>query len=420
MHTKSRNVTEIPAILKAAPAALGTSAKSHSPSRAERFANQATARILLPKERVRYCFRSRRSEEDVSVWRSDQYQRAHFKGLKTCGSVWHCPVCAAKISERRRGEMEAAMAVHQSRGGVVLLLTLTNSHHKRHRLSDLLEGQTKALTLFRGGKKAVSIFKGMGVVGMVRAWEVTHGESGWHPHFHILVFLSGPLDDLQGWRDCLARRWQNCCRSAGLPIPDLIHGCDLQDGTYAARYASKWGLSDEVTKGHTKKGREGGKTPFDLLREVTDTGEAGPAVLFQEYAICFKGKRQLVWSPGLKAALAVEDVTDEELAESTEESSVLLGYLSVEDWRVVIKTHSRAAVLDAAEQSWPAVLDLLLRLHSKPPSKNPTHFQEDENHVQRSTEGFEGTSRHPFVLPLNARDCTGLYRQEHRGAFDRI
>lgn len=386
MHTKSRNVTQIPAVLKAAPAALGNSAKSHSPSRAERFQNQATARILLPKERVRYCFRSRSSSEDVSVWRSDQYQRAHYKGLKTCGSVWHCPVCAAKISERRRGELEAAMAVHKARGGEVLLLTLTNSHHRRHKLSDLLAGQTKALTLFRGGKKAVALFSGMGVVGMVRAWEVTHGESGWHPHFHILVFLRAPLADLQGWRDCLARRWQNCCRSAGLPIPDLVHGCDLQDGGYAARYASKWGLSDEVTKGHTKKGRAGGKTPFDLLREVTETGDAAPAALFQEYAVCFKGKRQLVWSPGLKAALAVEEVSDEEIAESADASSVLLGHLSADDWRLVVRTHSRAAVLDAAEQSWPAVLDLLRRLSHQPP---PT-FEEENDDVLRPAERSKG------------------------------
>ena len=48
-------------------------------------------------------------------------------------------------------------------------------------------------------------------------------------------------------------QWQNCCKKAGLPIPSIEHGVDLQDGTFADEYVSKWGLEDEMTKGHTKK-----------------------------------------------------------------------------------------------------------------------------------------------------------------------
>ena len=32
------------------------------------------------------------------------------------------------------------------------------------------------------------------------------------------------------------------------------------------QYVSKWGLEEEVTKGHLKKGLNGSLTPFDLLR----------------------------------------------------------------------------------------------------------------------------------------------------------
>lgn len=350
-------------------AALGTLAKSHSHIRVQRFYKQAAARVLLPMERIHNCLRAvTAGRANVGVWMSNEHQRAHYKNLQTCGSVWHCPVCAAKISETRRAELEAAIAVHKASGGEVLLLTLTNSHHKRDRLADLLEGQTKALTLFRGGKKAVALFKGMGVVGMVRAWEVTHGASGWHPHFHILVFLARPLDDLAGWRDCLARRWQNCCKAARLPLPDLIHGCDLQDGSYAARYASKWGLPEEMTKGHIKKGREGGKTPFDLLGEFAETGDMEPARLFQEYAICFKGKRQLVWSPGLKARLKIEERTDDQVAAGGDEGAFLLGLLDLEQWRTIVHSDQRAKVLEVAEsQGWAAVLAFVSALPPPPP-----------------------------------------------------
>ena len=50
-------------------------------------------------------------------------------------------------------------------------------------------------------------------------------------------------------------------------MPDHVHGCDLREGKYADKYVSKWGLADEVTKGHIKKGKEDSVTPWDLLRQ---------------------------------------------------------------------------------------------------------------------------------------------------------
>lgn len=326
----------------------------------------------MPKERIHNCLRAvSAGHSNVAVWMSTEHQRAHYKNLQTCGSVWHCPVCAAKISEQRRSELEAAIAVHRAGGGEVLLLTLTNSHHKRHRLADLVEGQQKALKLFNGGKGGADLFEGMGVVGKIRAWEVTHGANGWHPHFHILVFLKAPLDGLAGWRDCLARRWQNSCRRAGLPIPDLTHGCDLRDGTYAAAYASKWGLPEEMTKGHIKQGKEGGKTPFDLLGDFADTGDMEPGRLFQEYAVVFKGKRQLVWSPGLKDRLRIEDVTDDQAAAGGDDGAFLLGLITLEQWRAVLLADKRAELLELAESSgWLGVVSLLENL-PPPPAEPP-------------------------------------------------
>ena len=48
------------------------------------------------------------------------------------------------------------------------------------------------------------------------------------------------------------------------------------------------------------------------------------ASLFQEYAISLKGARQLVWSRGLKALLLIEEKTDEELAQQTEQEAIKL------------------------------------------------------------------------------------------------
>lgn len=94
-------------------------------SRVQRFALQAVARRFLPKSRTDKCLVLRQKMRDIEVWKSKEHQTTHYTGLQTCGSVWACPVCASKIAERRRLEIQQAMAAHQEQGGAVNLLTLT-------------------------------------------------------------------------------------------------------------------------------------------------------------------------------------------------------------------------------------------------------------------------------------------------------
>lgn len=340
---------------------LGSNAKSDAAfTTIERFALQAVARELLPSERVRHCLRTRqRGAKHVEVWRSVEYRRAHYKKLQTCGSVWHCPVCAAKISERRRADLEAVTALHKAAGGGLALLTLTNSHSRADRLADLLQAQEQALRRFWADRASRRLFERLGVVGLVRAVEVTHGKAnGWHPHYHILLFLDSPrsVAQLEAIRLDLAQRWQDCCRAAGLPLPDLEHGADIRGAEWAARYASKWGLEQEVTKGHVKKGRGDRATPWDLLRRAL-VGDQWAGALFQEFAQAFKGKRQLFWSAGLKDRYPVEDADDSTLAAQVEDSAVMLGAFSAHQWRCIVRAGIRGHLLLVAEAGdWSQVL----------------------------------------------------------------
>ena len=108
-----------------------------------------------------------------------------------------------------------------------------------------------------------------------------------------------------------------------------------------------------MTKGHTKKGKAGGKS-FDLLRSaMADRHDKQAMALFREFAECFKGKRQLSWSNGLKARFFVDEKTDEELAQEKDDRAVLLGLLSVDQWRDVLKVDGRGVLLDiAAKGGW--------------------------------------------------------------------
>ena len=322
--------------------------------RAVKYSLQNEAVKLLPNERVRFCLRHRvDASKGIEVRYNEKREQAHYSNVQRCGSVWTCPICSAQISEGRRKELKQGMEHWQGQGGwqeaggAVYLLTLTNPHHHGDNLVQLLEGQKKALHRLWTLRKSREMFKALGKVGHITATEVTHGVNGWHPHYHILLFFKKPINS-KVLRDFLALCWQNCCEKSGLKVPSLEHGCDLRDGKYADKYVSKWGLADEVTKGHIKKGKEGSLTPWDLLRQ-SEAGCEKSGHLFQVFAAAFKGKRQLSWSKGLKSLLKVDIKTDEELAEVTENDSIEVDVLAMELWRLILKYKARADYLKAKE-----------------------------------------------------------------------
>ena len=318
--------------------------------RLEKFVLQEISAKLLSKERVRLCLRRRISKDvGVKVFFNPVREKAHYGNLVRCGSIWVCPVCSAQISEKRKIELKKAIDNYRKEGGHVYLLTLTNRHNYGDNLTALLDGQRKALKYFWGDRNTKEKLKQLGKFGHIIATEVTYGVNGWHPHYHILLFMSKPLD-FASFRDFFGAAWVHCCAKSGLKSPTLEHGLDIRDGSYADKYVSKWGLEDEMTKGHIKKGKVDGLTPFDLLRQSVENPEYEK--LFQQFAVCFKGKRQLFWSRGLKSALGIFEQSDEELAEETEQTSVELRELVIEIWHLITQYSKRAEFLECIEYDY--------------------------------------------------------------------
>ena len=156
-------------------------------ARVQRFSTQSAAREILPKTRTAKCLRLPTGRTpDVQVWKSKAHHTTSYRGLQTCGSVWACPVCAAKIAERRRIELLEAMEMHKAQGGAVSLLTLTTPTSEVTTSRCFLEQQGNALQGFLRDRKVKEVFSEMGYLGQVRALEVTHGRrsdrnNGWHP-----------------------------------------------------------------------------------------------------------------------------------------------------------------------------------------------------------------------------------------------
>ena len=305
---------------------------------------------------------------DVSVNHSTKFNSAHYGGLTTCGSVWACPICASRIQERRRLELEKLVAWAELHGYLIVLVTFTFPHRAFQTLPELLNMQSVAFKLLRQTHRYRSYMQELGFEGLVRSLEVTHGLNGWHPHTHELWIVKKPIDQTR-----LVKLWERACVSAGLlDTSDFrthaafqVHAVDVRSDVTCADYLAKqddsrsWGVAHEVAKATSKAGRAKGVHPHHfLIRQAS-----GDSQRFLEYVDAMKGKRQLYWSPGLKCKASIDEKTDEELATDQEETADLLTLLSTEHWKLIRGNDARAELLDAAETGGlPSILALLKSL----------------------------------------------------------
>lgn len=323
-------------------------------ARAERFALLAVARDILGKDhRTGKCMARRLPKQSVKIWKDKAHGKAFYSGLRTCGALWTCPHCAAKISERRRVELVEGLAAAKTMGLEVKLLTLTIPHAIGDDVKVIVNQLLGAWSRCTNGRVAKKLHELLGLRGFIRSFEVTYGANGFHPHLHILLFLDKPWSN-SSVQNAFCPIWQNACRLAGLPIPSEAHGCRVDDGSKVSAYVSKWGLENEMTKSHTKRGKQGGMTPWDFLRADLAGEENAPKFrgLFRAYAEAVKSKSQLYWSNGLRALLELgKEVSDEELAAAQVEEASMLADLSVDQWRAIAHARAQAAVLDVAEDN---------------------------------------------------------------------
>ena len=71
------------------------------------------------------------------------------------------------------------------------------------------------------------------------------------------------------------------------------------------------------------------------------------------YASAFKGRKQLVWTNGLRDLFStgcLGEVTDEEIATEHREDASLFAELTFEQWKVVYQTKSEAYLLKVVEE----------------------------------------------------------------------
>ena len=284
-------------------------------------------------------------------------RRAAYRGVKVCGNLWGCPVCGSRISQMRRAEMNTLLVWARSQGLIPVMLTLTARHGLEDRLADLLDAMKNAKRRLRQRAE----WRRLPVAGTVSATEMTHGRFfGWHPHFHEIVLLeAADEEEALNMVQPLADAWRASLRAFGLD--GNAAAFDAQGAAAAGDYVAKWGAAEELTLTGVKRGRGGrggpGRSPRELLRLVA-AGDDEARLLWLEYFAATSGKRrrQLVWSPGLKARCGLDEVSDEEAAEAETATEIeTVAEWDGPGWRRV--RSKRVRLMEAAERGGAAAVE---------------------------------------------------------------
>lgn len=300
-----------------------------------------------------------RIKPTVDVKKNVDHDRAFYSGLAVCGSVWDCPVCSARILEKRREEIARGVNWAYDTGRKAVMVTLTTPHYSFQTCEDLLGRFSKALTYLKTGKVWDKYKKSVDWQGSIRGLETLYGVNGWHNHTHEIWIVSKNVDanDLKAK---VLDRWYKACDKLGL-IPEgkkkafMSHSVDVIDNASASDYLAKhddkknlsWGVDKELTKPLSKASKEL-LHPFQLAY-LSSLGWSKFGDLFAEYSKAFKGKSSVFWSRGLKEKIGLLEKDDEELAkQETEKIDVLISFEHFA-WSVIKNEKARTLILDIAE-----------------------------------------------------------------------
>ena len=371
-------LTPRPVVGDPRPRPLENNANNFAPP-SERRRKRYELRSFLWREstvgRCRKCGRTM-TGQTVGV-RYSPAKGAGFSGLSTCGSVWVCPVCSAKILARRSVETGVMMLAWEHRGGALALGTVTMRHNAGHSLSELWTALAAAWSSVIGSRVWRKWGERLGSPGLVKVVEVNWGVNGWHVHIHYALLLGGgttdgELSQLSAW---LVPKWQRAVRRSGfdaLPIGQELHlvtGVDAAEqlGEYmtkATAYGTSGGLGRELFGAASKRAQGDYSTVpvWRLLEDVVATGELGLWQRWCEYERVSKGKRQFSVSKGLRELLGVgPEKSDEEIA-AEEPGDRDLVRITREGWAAMLRSSwSPVAVLELMEQAGVGALCAFLR-----------------------------------------------------------
>lgn len=326
---------------------------------------QSGARKLFQTHRVGVCCRVTVPRKNVEIWGSVEERKAKYRNVIRCASVWHCPVCANNVTAHRRNEVQTVISVFREIT-LPVMISFTVRHAAKDSLLTTLNTLTaswRTMTSCRSWSDHVA----SGVRGYVKSLEVTWGKSnGWHPHFHLLLFVN-PETCLTDLYRSIKAGWERSVQVNGGDCNDYATRMTTTDESVAG-YVAKWGhepraetlerltnwsQAAELTRGGMKQGKRGHLTPFDMIELYMTVADSRNmfASLVKEYGESMVGQRQITWSrnPDLRREAGIKkDLADNEIVEGIEAGYYLLATLEPDEWTAILYGEMQGTVLDCA------------------------------------------------------------------------
>ena len=231
-------------------------------------------------------------------------RESRFWGHVTCKNPWCCPVCSARRMTEYKERIAAAIDMEIEDGYFGFMASFTIPHLNFMSCRETTDILYNTWTYFRmkSFKKKVHAYqlfcRALGVRDFVRVCEYTHGENGWHPHFHAIFWLPRiNADKVLEWQAKLNELWLSTAKRETLKYwreHNLHSGVDLEElverlyeptertgqlgfkisvdkkgkilEAKTSNYICGWGADSELTGNYLKKAsHEGHYTPNQIL-----------------------------------------------------------------------------------------------------------------------------------------------------------
>lgn len=346
-----------------------------------------------------------------------------FAGVFTCGSVWICPVCNAKIMAKRGLEIGVMLAWAQRAGLQTIWGALTCRHNEFDSLKWLIDLQRDAWRQVSKSRawrdwnatqrvdhvehsdrcKWVCKFdcvehgdscewvclrkyetiervdadgiKVDGRVGYIRAAELNIGANGWHPHFHPIILVRGTVQEAQWYADDIVAEWVEAVEDMGgearsqgangLRVLTDLEVFDALTGYVSKQTYNAQKLATEVvwSQGKTGRGRAKETLPHWSLLHSIEQGLVDEVDKWNELEEAMTGVRMVTFSRGLRdfAGLNAEQDDEEVAAEEVGTKADTVVVISAEGWiQVRDRPDVLGLLLDALEEhGWDGLKELL-------------------------------------------------------------
>jgi hypothetical protein len=269
--------------------------------------------------------------------------RSHFRGLVTCKSIWACPECAYGQALVRQERINNLLRDLPKTGAHLLFVTFTVQHHYANTLEHSLDILQSSLKNFQQGAGYYQIKRVLGLVGIIRVLEITHGHNGWNPHLHCVFVVEKETTTAftKEAKEMIFDRWAMVVkRNGGYTNSQAIDVKRVYSDSPLANYLSK--LAQELTQSITKKGRRGSRTPFAILADLYNSENKRPVCsckyylvdgtpnikskcdlcLYVDYEATMKGRRQIGFSGARELEKRCESLDKE--ADDSEFDNILM------------------------------------------------------------------------------------------------